>query len=838
MSQGRNDVAKKADWPRDVVGLLALLGCLLIYFQYFTLDKFSVLRPDIRYANLDGFLTIVRQYVPLGMADRLFFILILVICGYLSVREFRKGKLTQFFELIFESERRTLVLLGLGSLLLVRFYFAKGEFSWGADTYLHATYAWIAARSFASGELPIWTNYFCLGTPILQFYGFLFHYLVGTVNLLLDEPFLSIKVVLASAHVASGLAAYLFVRKLTDSRAAGFLSGISYVLSFWHTQQVMILGRLPLSVFYALLPLPFYYFERLREDGRITSAVLGAFSLCGLVLTHPGYGFWATAFLGLYIVARLVVCRRDGCEFSIPMSLLLFAGGVSLSAFLVVPMYVERGETGLHSGFYMSDFPTPTLKHLLLWSNYRFRIPHALDHWYGGYLGISVVLLGIWGTAKVWNTRTSSVGRRRAAVAVCFLLSLVLVFFYSWLPIGVVQAMAANRYLLFVVFFLSVLAGIGSDSLMKREGWPTVRVFVILLAVILLDLGPTTFQHPYRPKDIDKSIDSSQVRRMTRDPNAWALAKPLPLQHHPIYKEIQSKTAQLSAGELPSERVFHSTNKIYYHFIIPWLAVNLGVPTPLDTFTQYPLVVPAFVRRFQDVFHLGIQKLEGPDGLEAIEEYGTIEKAAFLMNTRHLLFSQSEEDGISHHRLRNSGALVVSPKVAGMPYPVVELDRSRARTASRDEGQAKLDRDRAIRDFKALIDGMELDISRGTAEQILLANPSAGDDLGTHPLAAVADHKAWNQRVEMSVNTTEDCYARLAYSYYPHIDVTVNGARATVLKTAGHFICLKLDAGVNRIVIEPRLSPLRSNLLAFDLVIFALGIAGIAYERLRAPREN
>ena len=158
MPLGRRIVEKKAGWPRDVVGLLALLGCLLVYFQYFTLDKFSVLRPDIRYANLDGFLTIVRQYVPLGVADGLFFILILVICGYLLVCEFRKGKLTDFFELIFESERRTLVLLGLGSLLLVRFYFAKGEFSWGADTYLHVTYAWIAARSFASGELPIWTN--------------------------------------------------------------------------------------------------------------------------------------------------------------------------------------------------------------------------------------------------------------------------------------------------------------------------------------------------------------------------------------------------------------------------------------------------------------------------------------------------------------------------------------------------------------------------------------------------------------------------------------------------------------------------------------------------------
>ncbi|HCR16049.1 MAG TPA: hypothetical protein DIU35_01080 [Candidatus Latescibacteria bacterium] len=836
LSQKQKVVARKHAWPVDVVVALGALGGLLVYFQYFTLDKFRVLRPDIRYADLDGFLTIVRQFVPLGLADRLLLILILVICVYLVDSEFRKGRLTEFFELVFRSETRTLILLGLGGLLLVRFYFAKGDFSWGADTYLHATYGWIAARSIASGELPIWTNYFCLGTPILQFYGFLFHYLVGVFNLVLGDPFLAIKAVLGVAHVVSGLTAYIFVRQLTASRASGFIAGIAYVLCFWHTQQVLILGRLPLSVFYALLPLPFYFFERIREVRGVTPATLGAFSLGALVLTHPGYGFWATVFIGLYMAVRLVASRKDGCEISIPLSVVLLAGGVSLSAFQVLPMYLERGETGLHSGFYMSDFPSPTLKHLLLWSNYRFRIPNTLDHWYGGYLGISVVFLGIWGISRAWKAIRWSEGRHGVAVVTCFLFSLVLVFCYRFLPVGVVQAMAANRYLAFVVFFISALAGIGSAALMKQKSWPSTRVFVLLLTAILLDLGPTTFQHPYRPGKIEASIDRNQMERMARDPNAWALSKPLPLQHHPVYRELRSNAAEIPVGQLPTERVFHSTNRIYYHFIIPWLAVNLGAPTPLDTFTQYPLVIPAFVRRFQDMFHLEMQKLTGPDDLAGVEAFDTLEKAAYLMNTRHLLFSRSEEDGIAHHRFGNAGPLVVAPEVSGMTYPVKELDRSRARAATRNEAQARRDRGKAIDDFKDLIERMELDIARGTAGKILLAEPGPEEDLGTHPVAEVLEHKLWNQRVEMAVNTTEECYARLAYSYYPHIMVTINGEEATALKTAGNFICLKLTAGLNRIVIEPKLSSLRANLFAIDLMLFAIGLAAIGYERLRRSR--
>ena len=216
----------------DVSALLALLAGLLIVFQYVTLDKLGVLRPGLRYHSLQGFLSVVSRFVSINLFD-VSLLLLIVAAGMLLVFiEWRWRRLSVFFEHIFARERRTVVFLVLGSLVLVRFYFAEGEFSHGADTYLHVAYAWLAATSMAQGEVPIWTHYFCNGTPYLQFYGFLFYYLVGLVNLAFQAPFWSIKFVLGAGHALSGLGAYLFVRRLTGSRQAGFAAGLAYVLSF------------------------------------------------------------------------------------------------------------------------------------------------------------------------------------------------------------------------------------------------------------------------------------------------------------------------------------------------------------------------------------------------------------------------------------------------------------------------------------------------------------------------------------------------------------------------------------------------------------------------------
>ena len=820
----------------DVSALLALLAGLLIVFQYVTLNKFGVLRPGLRYHSLQGFLSVVSRFVSINLFD-VSLLLLIVAAGMLLVFiEWRWRRLSVFFEHIFARERRTVVFLVLGSLVLVRFYFAEGEFSHGADTYLHVAYAWLAATSMAQGEVPIWTHYFCNGTPYLQFYGFLFYYLVGLVNLAFQAPFWSIKFVLGAAHALSGLGAYLFVRRLTGSRQAGFAAGLAYVLSFWHTQQVLIMGRLPLSLFYALLPLPFYFWEGLRKNSnRLAQAIGGGVALGCLAFTHPGYGFWATVFLALYAIARCRMARGENTPFSIRHGLLLFGGGVVMGAYLTVPMYLERGLTGLHAGFFMSDFPAPTWRHLLLWSNYRFRLFQAQDHWYGGYLGVSLVAIALWGLVRIVRAERNEVRAAGLPVGFCLIGSLLLVFGHRWpvlKSLGVVQAMNASRYLLFVVFFVAVLVGLFTAARAAGRKRPA-GVFVVILVVVLADLGPTTFQQPYRSRGVASKIGPRALHDLRRDPTAWPVAKPLPLQHHPVYKRFREELGAYTDGQLPGYRLFHTTNKIYYHFIVPWLALHTGLSTPLDTFTQYPLSVPAFVRRFQDVLHLSLQRLQDGAGLNEMPTYDMIRAGFFLMNTRHLLYSDSEQDRIFHEEFPEASPIVVSSKISGWPYPVRELDRARARSGSDvDERAVRRMQGRALSNYVKLLQAMDVDVQNRTCNQILLADEHAVEDLGTSPQVKVLAHRVWNQRVELVVHASAACFARLAYTAYPHQRVSVNGRDGRPYTTAGHFVALKLGPGESRIVLEPALSPPRFYLLIANVVLLLAAAAALVGPRI------
>ena len=148
-----------------------------------------------------------------------------------------------------------LVGLGIACTCAVRYYFAPGQLAWGGDAAEHILYVKIASEAFAVGEWPIWTNYLAGGSPFLQFYGFLFFYLAAAIDQVCGDVFTSIKIVGGTAHALSGPAMYLLVRTATRSRRAGVVAGLAYVLCFWHAQQIAIMGRWPLSLFYLLLPL-------------------------------------------------------------------------------------------------------------------------------------------------------------------------------------------------------------------------------------------------------------------------------------------------------------------------------------------------------------------------------------------------------------------------------------------------------------------------------------------------------------------------------------------------------------------------------------------------------
>ena len=72
--------------------------------------------------------------------------------------------------------------------------------------------SWLATEAISAGQVPFWTFFMGTGSPYLQNYGFAFFYLVGVVDLVFSDLFLSLKLTMASfGHLLSGLGMYFLV---------------------------------------------------------------------------------------------------------------------------------------------------------------------------------------------------------------------------------------------------------------------------------------------------------------------------------------------------------------------------------------------------------------------------------------------------------------------------------------------------------------------------------------------------------------------------------------------------------------------------------------------------
>ena len=779
-----------------MVALLLALSALLIGFQYITLAKFGVLPPAVKHTSFDGFSQAAAKVVSLGTADTILASLIVATALCLVLVELWGRRLSAFLDMVFQTEKRTLVALGATSLLAVRYYLSPGELSWAADTSVHTAYAWVASQAISHGELPIWTNYFATGSPFLQFYGFLFFYCVGLADLFLGDVVLSIKLVMAGAHVLSGIGMYLLVRTVCGSRGAGFLAGMGFVLTMWHTQQVLIMGRLPLSVFYALLPWPFYFFEQVCAQSRKLLPAMGGGIVVGLLaFTHPGYGFWAALFLLVYVAVRLWGIRgRHGFRQLLLPSSLLVGEGLVFGAYLTIPMWLERAHTGLRFGVSMSQSPDPTWQQLLVWSNFRFPLfSIETTHWYGGYLGLSLALLSMVGLGYALVSRARSATPAALAGGVGLILSLVLVFGYRWPVIGslsVVQAFNSGRYLLFVVFFMSLMAGLGAASISRRwtgEANPN-RVFALLLLLLGLDLGTTTFQQPY----------------LASEPVFF------PAQTH---ESLRQHASQIPDGRLPSYRIFYGTRTVYRLKIISWLPVKTGTPTFMGVYNELPLAMAVFGNPLEQMLNPVVEEIEDPNKLAASERFDLLAAGLCLLNTKYIFAIHTDKKTFLSWSMPTATPIVVSPRIVGWELPVVD---------DPEEAQGGL---------TAMLAAMDLNPQTATCRQILLTDYVGEEDLGTSPTVEVLEHSVWNQRVELRVRVSDPCFARLAYAHYPHLGVTVDGESIVPYQTAGRFIALRLDAGEHRIVLEPHLSPIRRGLFSLDLVLLALAITLFIRER-------
>lgn len=783
---------RNAPSPAALAGLAAL-ATLLITFQYTTLSKFGVLPPAQRHTALKTLMGQIALKVDLTRFDVLLALLILALFLALGVSHILKRSLSGIAEWCLASERRAVLALSLLAALSVRFYLAPGEISWAADSGPHLAYAWIACQSIAHGELPIWTNYLGTGTPFCQFYGFLFYYMTGFIHLIVRDVFLSMKLALGLGHILSGLSMYLLVRSRGIRRAYALVGALAYVLSFWHTQQSLVMGRFPVSWVYALLPLPFAFTSQLLRASQPSwrLVVPGAFALAAVTFTHPGYGFWSTVFLCVYGIGDLWASERIARLRGVISFGSLVLIGTLLGGYLWIPMVTERATTGLSDGFSLALLPDPHWSQLVFWSNYRYS-PSGIyvKHWHGGYIGITILLMGVISLLPVGKR---ALKKRLLAPGLCLALALLLVFGYRWpliRDLSIVQAFNAGRYILFVVFSLTLLLPEGLNRLhliLKRHRPRQVAIYALL--ILFVDLGPTTFQQPYSSGPAQHIMPENYLN------------------------QAEEALRSLPEGEIPNRRALYVSDVGGDYLNITWLMIKSGIPSILGVFDETLRATWGFTKPLKERLTTVLRK-----NPELQDSYDLVSALAFLLNN-DLLYVDPDDLTIRRFEIPARSPIVVSGRSS---HWADEFDLSNPISRG---------------DLTDLLGRLRVDAGRLSVLELPILDGSP-QTLSTDPSCRLIDHRVWNQRVFIRAEVDSACFARLAYSYYPYLNVTVDGRRVDVWDTATRFIAIRLEPGVHDIEITPFLSPLRKTLLGFNVGTILVYLGYVTRQRLKRRKKR
>ena len=372
----------------------------------------------------------------------------------------------------------------------------------GGDSGSHIARFLEVRQSLEAGQFPVWTNYDYLGSPLLTFTGPLTYLVGGGLDLILKNPVLTAKVLLFSLHLASAFAFYALLQRFGVRRISALVATIGFSGSFAHLHLFLYRGVFPQAFTILFLVLLFYSAEGLMRRQRLSSTdwLLFATATAGLIVNHQPHALFSAFYLGLFGSASLLVGRwqRSG------LLALVTAGfsGVAASAFAILPILWEGDWVMIQpdNGFFEFRLPTATrISHLLLW--HVTRENWGTDYW--AYLGVGLLALAALGLCVSFLGSIDSESRKLVfAIMPCLTF---LPFLYN--PVV--------RDIIFVLFFVAILAAIGGEFLAKIGMNP--RLILAIVILVFTDVASTSIQ-PVARTDKQFLIDAGRFLQ-TAAPN-------------------------------------------------------------------------------------------------------------------------------------------------------------------------------------------------------------------------------------------------------------------------------------------------------------------------------
>jgi len=382
---------------------------------------------------------------------------------------------------------------------LAHAYFFSGVLL-GGDTGTHIARFLEVRRGLEQGALPQWTNFQYLGSPLLGFTGPLTYVVGGAIDYFVHDSVVTAKLLLFVLNVLSGWLAYAVLRRFGLTCFGAAIGALAFAGSFAHLHLFFYRGVFPQAFTICFFLAVFLTAEGLMRPGPMRWLDWAGFAFATglLIITHQPHAVFVAAYLALFGATRLAT----GSWRAAALPRLATAGlfGVAIATVAILPILTESGWVMLlpESRMFSINIPTAQrLFNLVMWRNNR--TTWGMDYW--AYLGIVLVGLALTGIIAALRDRFATErGRLVLAVFPCLALSFFL-------------ANPVVRDIMFLLFFMVILGGIGADAVRAwLPGWP--RAGLVIMLVLLLDLSSTAIQ-PVARNDKQFMIDAGRYLEAT-----------------------------------------------------------------------------------------------------------------------------------------------------------------------------------------------------------------------------------------------------------------------------------------------------------------------------------
>jgi hypothetical protein len=330
-----------------------------------------------------------------------------------------------------------------------------------------------------SGNLALWNPHYYCGAPFFGncqsalLYPLNFLYLLAPLNIAINWT-IALHVFLGGAFT------FYWVRQRGLHSLACLLSGMMFMFCGPHFLQIYA-GHLPNLCTLIWAPLLFLAIDRLMDRPAPGPCLLGIFAVAMSIFAgHPQYVFYMGVAAGIYSVLNLARARERG---KVMLGLAgMVVGGIALSAIQLFTSLDEGPETMRSLGMsydFASSFSFPPENFLTLVAPWCFGDGKHIAYWGRWYMTDDSLFVSVTGLALAVYGMTRGARRFSTSMLVVVLVlamggyTPVFHLLFNYMP-GFNLFRGMDKFLWLAALFLSMLAGVGLDQMLrgnKTPGW-------------------------------------------------------------------------------------------------------------------------------------------------------------------------------------------------------------------------------------------------------------------------------------------------------------------------------------------------------------------------------